>query len=405
MTTATQTPMPRLFLLLLATASGMSVANVYYAQPLLDAFAADFTIARAAVGGIVTATQIGCALALLFVVPLGDLVNRRKLMFAQLAALVLALALVAGTASMTALLAGMIAIGLLGTAMTQGLIAYAAHMAHDSERGHVVGTVQGGVVTGLLLARVLSGLVADLAGWRAVYLVSAVIMIVLATALWRTLPTTPATQTRMRYPALLGSMGSLLLQHRALQVRGMLGFFLFAALSIFWSAIVLPLHAAPYNYSHTTIGALGLIGAAGAIAATRAGRRADQGYAEQTTGLALLVLLVSWVALWYMPHTLMLLFIGIVLLDMGAQAIHVTNQSVIFNSATQAHSRLISCYMLFYAAGSGLGAIASTAAYDTAGWNGVCILGGTVSVIALVFWKCTLPGTKCATGNAQGANR
>lgn len=161
--------MPRGVILLFAIASGASVANVYYAQPLLDILASDFNVSHAAIGGVVTATQIGCALALVFLVPLGDLVNRRRLMAIQLMALISALLMVAFAHSTIVLLTGMLAVGLLGTAMTQGLIAYAASAAAPHEQGHVVGTAQSGVFIGLLLARVFSGGISDVAGWRGVY--------------------------------------------------------------------------------------------------------------------------------------------------------------------------------------------------------------------------------------------
>ena len=165
---------------LLAVCCAASVANVYYAQPLLDAIARDFGIAHAEVGGVITATQLGCALALLFVVPLGDLLNRKRLIAVQLVLLAAACAGVAASSSRLELLAAMAGVGLLGTAMTQGLIACSATLAGAGERGRVVGAAQGGVVIGLLAARSLAGLVTDLAGWRAVYLVSGA----LATRCW-----------------------------------------------------------------------------------------------------------------------------------------------------------------------------------------------------------------------------
>ena len=176
---------PRSVIALFAVASGLCVANVYYAQPLLDALAQSFAISQAAVGGVVTATQVGSALAFLLLVPLGDLVERRRLLLVQLLALVGALAAVALAQSATVLLAGMLATGLLGTAMTQGLIASAASIANEQERGRVVGAAQGGVFIGLLLARVFAGIISDLAGWRAVYGVSASLMLVLLLLLWR----------------------------------------------------------------------------------------------------------------------------------------------------------------------------------------------------------------------------
>lgn len=374
---------------LFAIASGLSVANVYYAQPLLDALAREFGISRATVGGVITATQLGCALALLFLVPLGDRGDRRRLMAMQMLALTFALVAVGMAQSTLALLAGMLAVGLLGTAMTQGLIAYAASAAAPHEQGRVVGTAQGGVFIGLLLARVFAGGVSDLAGWRGVYFCAALLMLGIAIPLWRRLPILPPASRTLSYPHLLASMLTLLRQEKVLQVRGMLALLMFAAFNIFWSALVLPLSAPPYNFSHTLIGAFGLAGVVGALAAARAGQLADKGYARQTSGLALLVLLLAWWPLSLMEISLWALVMGIVLLDLGGQALHVTNQSLIFRTRPDAHSRLVGLYMMFYAVGSGLGAICTTVTYARFGWQGVCTLGASVSLLALVFWWVT----------------
>lgn len=374
---------------LFAIASGLSVANVYYAQPLLDALARDFAISQAAVGGVITATQTGCALALLFLVPLGDRVDRRRLMVLQMLALIVALAAVGMAQSAPVLLAGMLAVGLLGTAMTQGLIAYAASAAAPHEQGRVVGTAQGGVFIGLLLARVFAGGVSDLAGWRGVYFCAALLMLAIAIPLWRRLPVLPPAPRPLSYPRLLASMLSLLREEKVLQVRGMLALLMFAAFNIFWSALVLPLSAPPWSFSHTAIGAFGLAGVVGALAAARAGQWADRGYAGRTSGMALLALLLAWWPLSLMEVSLWTLVIGIVLLDLGGQALHVTNQSLIIRTRPDAHSRLVGLYMLFYAVGSGLGAIGTTVTYAHFGWQGVCMLGALVSLLALMFWWVT----------------
>jgi predicted MFS family arabinose efflux permease len=388
--------MPRALVALFACASGFSVANVYYAQPLLDALAVDFAICRAAVGAVVTATQVGSVLALLLLVPLGDRWPRRRLMLWQLLALVVALLAVAGARQASALLAAMLAVGMLGTAMTQGLIAYAAAIAQAAERGRVVGAAQGGVVAGLLLARVAAGLVADLAGWRAVYGGAALTMLALGMLLWRCLPSLPASANTLSYPRLIGSMFALLRDDRVLRVRGVIALLMFASFNILWSALVLPLSAAPYCYSHTAIGAFGLVGLAGTLAAARAGHWADRGHGQRTSGAALLLLVLAWAPLGaaFGPGqgpiwTILMLVIGIIMLDLGVQALQVTNQSMIFSGSTAAHSRLVGCYMLFYAVGSGSGALAATTAYAAAGWDAVCALGATVSVLALLFWMMT----------------
>ena len=391
------TGIPRGLVRLLACASGLSVANVYYAQPLLDQVAADFAISPAAVGGVITATQVGSVLALLLLVPLGDQINRRTLMLAQAGALIAGLICVGMTRSPVLMLLAMLTIGLLGTAMTQGLIAFAATAALPQERGRVVGTVQGAVVIGLLLSRLAAGLIADLAGWRWVYLGSGLVMMVLALILYNVLPSQRPSGAPMPYGRLVLSMFTLLREDRVLQIRGMLALFIFAVLGIFWSALVFLLTQAPYDFSHTAIGTLGLAGVVGALAATRAGIRADKGLGQRTTGWSLGLLLLAWFALWLTPHSLAWLIIGVIILDLGAQAIHVTNQSMIFNARPDSHSRIVGCYMLFYAIGSGLGALASTALYAAYGWTGVCALGAGVSLAALGFWRITLPHMPGAT--------
>lgn len=383
---------PRL-VALFACGSGLSVANVYYAQPLLGSLAADFAISPAAVGGVITATQAGSIVALLLLVPLGDRLDRRRLMLVQAMLLALALACVALARQTPLLLAGMLAVGLLGTAMTQGLIASAASAADASERGRVVGAAQGGVVIGLLLARVLAGLVADAAGWRWVYVLSAATMLALAALLWTALPAQARARSDLSYGDLLLSMLHLLRRERMLQIRGVIAMLMFAAFSMFWSALVLPLSAAPHAMSHTAIGAFGLVGVAGALAAGKAGSWADRGLGQRATGIALGLLVLAWLPLGMLHRSLWLLGLGIVLLDIGAQAIQVLNQSMILRSRPDAHSRLVGCYMLFYAVGSGAGALAATAMYAAAGWTGVCVLGAGVSALAALFWALSLRWT------------
>ncbi|WP_235505329.1 MFS transporter [Acidovorax sp. Leaf160] len=382
--------MPSGVVRLFAAAGGLGVAGVYYAHPLLDALARDFGIGPGAIGAVVTATQAGCALALVLLVPLGDRVDRRRLMAVQWLGLAGALVLVGAARSSSMLLSGMLLVGLLGTAMAQGIVAYAASAAAQHERGRVVGAAQGGIFMGLLLARVFAGAVSDVAGWRSVYLGAAALLAALALPMWRRLPTAGAAVDGSSYPRLLRSMFAFLRDDRVLQVRGTLALLMFAAFNIFWSALVFPLSTPPFGFSHTAIGAFGLVGAVGALAAAGAGRWSDRGHGERVSAAALVALLIAWWPLSMLEQSLAALVIGIVLLDLGGQALHVTNQSLILRHGAQAHGRLIAAYMLFYAAGSGLGAIGSTAMYAHAGWQGVCVLGAAVSLLALLFWRATL---------------
>jgi len=381
--------LPRAWVVMLALCAAASVSNVYFAQPLLEPLAREFALSDAWAGGIIGATQAGCALALALVVPLGDRWPRKPLLLVQLVLLTLALLAVALTQMRWWLLLGMFSVGLFGTAMTQGLIACAAALAPSTERGRVVGAVQGGVVIGLLLARAVAGWIADAAGWRAVYTVSTGFSAAMLFLLWRSLPAPPPVLSPMRYTALLRSMWQLLMTEPVLQVRGLIGLLMFAAFNVFWSAMALALSAPPYALSPAGIGAFGLVGAIGALAAARAGHLADRGWAQTATGIALGLLLLAWLPLGLGLQHLAWLIGGVILLDLGGQAVHVLNQSLIFRLQPEAHSRLVGAYMLFYAAGSGLGAMASTAVYAWAGWSGVCVLGAALSLVALGFWAAT----------------
>lgn len=374
--------------LLFAVACGLAVANVYYAQPLLDEIARSFGIGHASVGIVVTVTQVGYGAGLLLLVPLGDVLDRRRLIVTQSLLSVAALIAVATASSPPVLLAAVAVVGLLAV-VTQVLVAFAATLSAPADRGHVVGVVTSGVVLGILLARVLAGGVAELAGWRAVYLVSAGLTLLVAAALFRALPTATGAPDRIAYPALLRSTLMLFRRERLLRVRALIAFFLFAAFSTLWTSLVLPLSAPPLSLSPAQVGLFGLIGAAGALGALRAGRLADRGRGQQVTGVGLALLLVSWVPIGLARESLLALVVGLLALDLGVQAVHVTNQSLLYAVAPEARSRLTAAYMVFYSLGSAVGSIASTAVYAWADWTGVCLLGAGFSAAGLGFWALT----------------
>ncbi|MBZ9745258.1 MFS transporter [Mesorhizobium sp. CO1-1-7] len=374
--------------LVFAIACGLSVANVYFAHPLLDAMAHDFAIAPASIGIVVTVTQVGYALGLFFIVPLGDLFDRRKLIAGQ--AILSAVALIAvGLAPNAAMLASLAAVGLLAV-MVQVLVAYAADLAAPSQRGRAVGTVTSGVITGILLARFVAGVVADLAGWRWVYLVSAGLTLVMAVVLHTVLPRHEAERPRTSYIRLLGSMVLLFVREPLLRVRAVLALLIFASFNVLWAPLVLPLSAPPFSLSHTAIGLFGLAGVAGALGARWTGGLVDRGHGQLVTGLSLLMMAAAWLPIAFMGMSLWLLVAGIVMLDLAIQAVHVTNQSLIFSRRPDARSRLVGGYMIFYSVGSALGSIASTMAYAAAGWSGVSLLGAGIGLTALLFWALTL---------------
>lgn len=380
--------LPRTLVLLFSIACGLSVANIYAAQPLLDVIAADFKIPQASIGLVVTVTQIGYALGLLLIVPLGDLIDRRRLIVSQLLISVFALLAVALAPNFVIMLGAMFVVGLLAVVI-QLLVAFAATLAKAAERGSIVGKVTSGVVIGILLARSVAGALTDLGGWRLVYFVSAGLMVIMAVALWKILPSGANLEAPASYGQLLSSLFTLWRKEPLLRSKAMLALLTFAVFSVLWTALALPLGSPPLSFSHRAIGLFGLVGMAGAAAASQAGRWADRGRQEWTYGLALGLLLLSWLAIANLHRSLPALVIGIVLLDLAVQAIHVTNQSILFRQFPEARSRLVAVYMTFYSVGSGAGAIASTWAYAHAGWIGVSMLGTALSAAALALWILT----------------
>ncbi|MDF2646663.1 MAG: transporter [Paenibacillus sp.] len=387
--------MTRYVTLLFAVACGMSVANIYFAQPILDNLSSEFGIDHSTIGILITITQIFYAVGLVMLVPLGDLLNQRRLIIGQMLLSMIALVIVGTASSSTVLFAGMALVGLLSV-VTQTLVAFAATMTAPAERGRVVGMITSGIVIGILLARSISGILTDLAGWRSVYLVSAALMLLMVCALFRVLPNVERKVKSLSYPQLLRSVLMLLVKERILRIRAILALLIFSVFSILWTPLVLPLSAPPLSLSHTAIGAFGLVGVVGALAAARAGKLADRGYGQRTTGIALILLLISWLLISRTEQSLFALVIGIVLLDLAVQAVHVTNQSMIFSLRTEARSRLAAGYMVFYSIGSATGSIASTHIYAHYGWNGVCLLGASVSALALLFWAMTNRDTAAA---------
>ncbi|WP_283193782.1 MFS transporter [Rhizobium sp. AN80A] len=371
--------------LLVAAAAGMSVANIYYAQPLLDLMSNDLGISPSSIGLVVTLTQVGYGLGLIFVVPIGDLIDRRKLIIVQGLLSAIALVVVATAGARTTLLAGMGAVG-LSAVLVQTLVAHAAALATPTQRGGVVGTVTSGVVTGILAARSVAGTIADHGGWRTVYLTSALLTIAMVGILVRALPRQEVERYSETYLSALLSVPYTFVSEPALLFRGVLALLIFASFSTFWTALVLPLSAPPFSYSHTLIGLFGLVGLAGAIGATCAGRLADRGHGRWTTGISLALLLASWGPIAFLPSSVILLLMGVFLLDLAVQAVHVSNLSVVVSLHPRKSGRLIGGYMVFYSVGSAVGAITATAIHARYGWPGICVLGGAFSGIALLVW-------------------
>jgi predicted MFS family arabinose efflux permease len=369
---------------LLAVASGVSVAGLYYAQPLLASIARAFHTSSGVAGLIVTLSQIGYAAGLALLVPAGDVLNRRRMAPSVLLVSAAALAASAVAPGVGALVSLAFVVG-VGAVAAQILVPLAASLARPEERGRVTGMVMSGLLLGILLARTLAGLVAGATGWRVVYWAAAALVAVTAAALWRALPD-ESGRSSPGYRRLLRSNLSLWTHEALLRWRMVLGALCFACFSVFWTTAAFLLAGPPYHYGDTVIGLFGLVGAAGALCASFAGRLADQGRSSGATLGFALALVASFALLWVGRRNLGVLIAGIVVLDIGVQGLHVTNQSLVFRLPSELRSRVNSNYMVAYFAGGAAGSAVSASLYDAGGWSAVCLLGGGLGAVTVATW-------------------
>ncbi|WP_280369701.1 MFS transporter [Nocardia wallacei] len=368
----------------LAGVCAVAVSTIYAIQPVLATAGSDLGVARESLGGLVAAGQLGYFVGLILLVPLGDVLNRRRLITAQLLLTAVGAAIAAAAPNGAVAVAGLAVAGLFAV-VVQVTVAYAAAIAAPGERGRALGAVTSGVVIGILGVRVLAGVVGEVAGWRAVYALLAALCVALALTVRGTLD--PDRRARgARYGQALASMGRLVRTDRLFLSRGLIAFFLFASFGTLWSGLALPLGGAPWNFGSTQIGLFGLAGLAGAVGAGRAGRWADSGRAQAITGCALALLAASWLLIARAETTLLLLVAGIVLLDFAVQAAHVSSQHLLTAGHPDHAGSIIGAYMAFYSLGSALGALTTAWAYGTGGWGASCWTGAGYAVAALAIW-------------------
>jgi len=368
----------------MSVATGLAVASNYYAQPLLETIARNFSLSASSAGFIVTAAQLGYAVGLLFLVPLGDMFERRAMIVSMTLLAAGGMLITASSQSLAMMIFGTALTGLFSV-VAQILVPLAATLASPEKRGKVVGTIMSGLLLGILLARTVAGLLAGIGGWRTVYWVASVLMVVMALALWRGLPKVKS-ETHLNYPQLLGSVFSLFTHYKLLRTRALLGCFTFANFSILWTSMAFLLAAPPFNYSEGMIGLFGLAGAAGALGARPAGGLADKGKSHITTTASLVLLMLSWAAIWYGHVSVLALIVGILVLDLTVQGVHITNQTVIYRVKPEARNRLTAGYMTSYFIGGAAGSLISASAWQHAGWAGVCAVGAVMAILNLLVW-------------------
>jgi len=368
----------------MAFGTGAVVANIYYVQPLAETLVQQFHTSTGAVGLLITLIQLGYAAGLATLVPLGDLVERRRLLFVLLTGCAVGLAGMATAPTLTVIASAAVLVGLTSVAV-QVIVPFAAHLAREGRQGRVVGTVMSGLLIGILVSRTVSGLLAGAVGWRWVFGAAALVTLAVAVVLWRELPVHPPT-VRMGYPALLRSVLRLIRAEPVLRYRMAYGGLGFAAFSVFWSTSGFLLARPPYHWNEMEIGLFALLGAAGAVAARFAGKLADRGLARwSTVGFTLLAAL-SFLPLFLGRSSVIALAIGVVLLDLGVQGLQITNQGVIYSLRPDARSRLNTAYMTAYFLCGTLGSGLAAAVYAALGWGGVCVLGAAFPLAAGLVW-------------------
>ncbi|MEO6526562.1 MAG: MFS transporter [Gemmatimonadaceae bacterium] len=382
-TTPTVPPSSRL-IWLLTIATGVSVANLYYNQPLLPEIARTFRVSSRAAGSIATLTQVGYAVGMLLFVPLGDIVERRRLITTLLCVVAAALLATGLGPTLGIVMISSFAIGVTNV-VPQLIIPFAAGLAPPAMRGRIVGQVVSGLLVGVLAGRAVAGVVSELAGWRAVYLGASGAMLLLAVLLRRTLPLAPPASA-VPYGTLIRSLGTLFRGEPTIRDAALLGALTFASFSAFWTTLAFRLQEPPLHSGSAVAGAFGLIGVVGAAAAPLAGRLADRRSPRLTVGVSLLGNIAAWIVLFLFGHTLAGIAVGVLLLDAATQAAQVSNQARVYALPAAAHSRFNTIYMVLYFAGGAAGSALSVIAWDAYRWNGVCAVAlGALSVAYSVY--------------------
>lgn len=375
-------------IILLATACGIIVANLYYAQPLIGLISNEIGLSNSSAGLIVTLTQIGYVVGLLFLVPLGDIVENKKLILILLFLSAFALISMVFVKSATLLLIASFFIG-LGSVAAQVLVPLVSYLSSENARGRVVGNVMSGLLLGIMLARPISSLVADMWGWNAIFALSAIVIIILAFVLSKVLPTRKP-KAKTNYIALLNSMWQLLRTTPILRRRAIYHACVFGAFSLFWTTVPLLLSSPAFHFSQTAIALYALVGITGAIAAPIGGRLADLGWTRPATGIALTIVIISLLLPLFIqsssPFGIAVLVIAAILLDMGVSANLVLSQRLIFSLSPEIRSRLNGLFMAIFFLGGAVGSFIGGWAYALGGWNLTLWIGIAFPTIALLYF-------------------
>ena len=364
----------------MAFASGVAVSNIYFNQPMLAAMARTLHVSTSQIGLVATATQIGYAAGMPLFIPLGDFIERKRLVVCLFLAVSCALVGTATAGNLAWLATASFLVGLT-TVIAQIMIPLASDLAEPGQQGRVVGVIMSGVLLGALLARTVSGFISQHLSWRAMYRIAAAATLTLAAILEARLPHIhPHGKTS--YPKLMRSIGELILTEPKLRQVSIIAGLFFASFSAFWTTLVFLLETAPYHFGSQTAGLFGVIGAVGAIVAPLAGRLSDRRSPRFVVSIAILIVLAAFGVFWTAGFHLWGLVIGVILLDAGVQAAQVANQSRVLSLRPEARNRVNTVYMICYFGGGSVGSLLGTMLWSRFHWPGVCAAGVAFMVLA-----------------------
>ncbi|APM38074.1 MFS transporter [Clostridium kluyveri] len=367
---------------IMAIICGVTVANLYYNQPLLGELSRSFNVSTKDIGLVSTFTQIGYGIGMFFIIPLGDIIERKGMILKLLLASAISLLLFVSCKDIKAVIVCSFLVGFT-TVIPQLIVPFAAELSLPEERGRVLGTVLRGLLAGILLARTISGFIGTFLGWRSMYYIAAVLMIILYIAVVRFLPKSEPL-SRESYKNILISLKDIIKKESLLREASLSGAMMFGAFSIFWTTIIFFLESPSYNMGSKTAGLFSLIGISGVIAAPIIGSFSDKKGTKFTVGISIFFAAAGFVVFLIFGHNIVGLIIGLILLDLGTQSGQVSNQTRVHSLLPEARSRLNTVFMVAYFIGGALGSFIGTYSWNSYGWMGVCISGLTFLSIALI---------------------
>lgn len=374
-----------LLILIMSIAGGVTVANLYYIQPLLADIAKTFHVNQLSIGLAAMLTQIGYAIGMLFILPLGDIKEKRKLIVVTLLFSMISLMSMFFSSNIYTLIISAFAVGFTSI-IPQLILPLAAQLSIPQQRGQTIGKIMSGLLIGILLSRTASGILGSYFGWRTVYLIASIMMLALMLILRKLLPLCEPI-TDIKYTQLLKSLIHLIKTEPVLRAASINGALMFSAFSAFWTSLIFLLESSHYNMGSEAAGLFGLVGVSGALAAPMVGKVADKRGPRFAIGICIIVVMIAYLVFFLFGFKIWGLILGIILLDLGVQSCNVSNQARVHSLNDKTRNRLNTIYMVSFFVGGSLGSFFASYSYSIFGWYGVCAFGLTTQIIAIVLHK------------------